>query len=141
MLFAATAMLRQQTADALAAIPSDVTVLYLPGPPPKPVWPLYFRHTLEFIEAGYASARELLDGTATEEDGADVCIPSATLPQSTRARRSWTTQTGGHDPIVVGSRGRGDVASIMLGSVSHRVVHNSRVPVLVVPLPDADRGR
>jgi NTE family protein len=90
MLFAATAMLRQQTADALAAIPSDVTVLYLPGPPPKPVWPLQFRHTLELIEAGYASAHEFLDGTATAKDGADVCIPSVTLPQRTRVQPSWT---------------------------------------------------
>jgi nucleotide-binding universal stress UspA family protein len=50
-------------------------------------------------------------------------------------------ETGGHDLIIVGSRGRGDVASIMLGSVSHSIVHHSRVPVLVVHLPDADRGR
>lgn len=91
MLFAVTAMLRRQAADDLATIPSDVTVLYLPGPHPKPVWPLHFGHTLELIEAGYASAREFLDGTATADDGADVCIPSKTLPQSTRVQRSRAT--------------------------------------------------
>lgn len=91
MLFAATAMLRQQTADALAAIPSDVTVLYLPGPPPKPVWPLHFGHTLELIEAGYASAREF---PASAEDDADLYLPSVTLHQSTRGRSALVDYAG-----------------------------------------------
>jgi NTE family protein len=60
MLFAATAMLRQQTADALASIAPEVTVLYIPGPPPLPIWPLDLRHTASLIQSGHDAAWQFL---------------------------------------------------------------------------------
>ena len=48
---------------------------------------------------------------------------------------------GGHDLVVMGSRGRGAVRSALLGSVSHHVLHHSGVPVLIAHSASAREER
>lgn len=48
--------------------------------------------------------------------------------------------TDNADLLVVGSRGRGRAAEFILGSTSHQCVNRSRVPVVVVPTPEAGDG-
>jgi nucleotide-binding universal stress UspA family protein len=44
----------------------------------------------------------------------------------------------GADVLIVGRRGLGGFAELIVGSFSHKLVHHSPIPVLVVPLPDHD---
>jgi nucleotide-binding universal stress UspA family protein len=80
------------------------------------------------IEAEYDSM--LKAAAKTVPDG----IPSTTVLVHGHAGPAIVDRlkTGEHDLVVMGSRGRGEIKSLLLGSVSQHVLQASPVPVLAV---------
>jgi nucleotide-binding universal stress UspA family protein len=76
---------------------------------------------MEFEEAWCKPLREAsIRYRAVMEDGRAASVISR------------VAQAEGADIIVVGRRGRGGVAELLLGSVSHELVLRSHIPVLVI---------
>ena len=59
------------------------------------------------------------------------CLTREGLPASILLEEAANAHT-----LVVGARGRGGFAGLLLGSVSDQCVHHAPCPVLVVPAPD-----
>jgi len=125
----------REAADIARSQNAHLTLLsayssFLPWPAMMPVG--LTQDTIDQVaEAARTTAQTALDdAVAMVGDG----VATRTLCVDERAADALLDELegGAYDLVVVGSRGRGDVASLMLGSVSHRVVHESRVPVLVV---------
>jgi nucleotide-binding universal stress UspA family protein len=77
--------------------------------------------------------------TAAEMVPDQVSLSTVLGSEPVRQALIHQIKQGAHDLIVMGSRGRGAVRSVLLGSVSHYVLHHSPVPVLIVHA-DPERG-
>ena len=87
--------------------------------------------TARLIENAQAEAEAILS-RARDRIPADLPVTTVLSTKPIRSSLIRQIKEGGHDLVVMGSRGRGAVRSTLLGSVSHYVLHHSPVPVLIV---------
>lgn len=83
------------------------------------------------IESARTEAETIL-GQARERVPDDLSVTTVLADEPIRASLIHQIEGGGHDLVVVGSRGRGAIRAALLGSVSHHALHHSPVPVLIV---------
>jgi nucleotide-binding universal stress UspA family protein len=88
------------------------------------------------MQGAEAEAQRIL-GAARDAVPGDVSVTTVLSTQPIRNALLQQIAHGGHDLIIMGSRGRGAVRSALLGSASHYVLHHSTIPVLIV---HADRA-
>ena len=89
---------------------------------------------VDFDALAAESQREygkLLDH-AVEGAPQDISVTKVLVHGPPGERILEQAEKGRHDLVVMGSRGRGDVRSLLLGSVSHQVLNGGRTAVLIV---------
>ena len=91
------------------------------------------------VSAVHRAAEELLEkrpARSSEGDGVEIerrvveGAPGAVLVEESR----------GADLLVVGSRGHGGFAGLLLGSVSQQCAHHAECPVVIVRAPSGRAG-
>lgn len=122
-----------EAADLALATGAELTVLTV-----VPEFSRWVASTMIVPRALRALQKEVEDAWRAEEMKAVNALPDGIAVtaklRTGRPDEEIVAQVGAgrHDLIVVGSRGRGEVSSMLLGSVSEHVAHASSVPVLIV---------
>lgn len=82
-----------------------------------------------FFEATDEVARELVEGMAVAVEGVEVHTHAVESFDPAQTLVEWSA---GADMLVVSSRGRGGLRSLLLGSVSHDCAQHATCPVVIV---------
>ena len=128
--------------DLARANNARLTVMTVVPPTPTPAIGAAYAAATDIVECARRlenCSLELLNG-AIDSVPADVPVTKV-LGRGDPARAIVEqTRSGTHDLVIMGSRGRGEIRSFLLGSVSHGVLQTCPVPVLIVHAPTPDAG-
>lgn len=92
------------------------------------------------LKPGERGAEEILDHAATIASTVAPDIAVDREPMAGDTVQVLCDASADANLLVVGSRGRGDLAALVLGSVSHGCLHHARCPVAVVHHPSTRGG-
>jgi nucleotide-binding universal stress UspA family protein len=92
------------------------------------------------VQDGEKEAAELLE-EAVKSVPDSVSVTTVASSKPPRVAILTQIKEGDHDLVVLGSRGRGAVRSVLLGSVSHDILHHSSIPVLIVHAEESSEKR
>ncbi|MEW6470877.1 MAG: universal stress protein [Actinomycetota bacterium] len=84
------------------------------------------------IDAYSKEAQQILDATVDAVDATGIAPVERKLVTG-NAASALVEEAKGADLLVVGSRGRGGFAGLLLGSVSQQVAHHAPCPVVIIP--------
>ncbi len=124
---------RLQAVDLAKAEHARLTLFTAVQPPPPTVYASASSAALasQLIDDARAEAEAILRAAA-ERTPEEVSASTVLSPEPPRAALIEQIETGHHDLVVMGSRGLRELSSLLLGSVSHYVLHHSPVPVMIV---------
>jgi nucleotide-binding universal stress UspA family protein len=89
-----------------------------------------------WVEQAIATAEAELQRVVAEVVGENQGVTVHQVVEEGSPARVLVDRAKDADLLVVGTRGRGGFAGLMLGSVSQRCLEHGPVPVAVVPVPD-----
>jgi nucleotide-binding universal stress UspA family protein len=118
------------------AMTNNASLTLLTVVPDAPAWssfgaasvPISLRAVNEQVDDAY---RAILDA-AVERVPRDLPVRTLLRRGPAAAAILGEAASQSHDLVVMGSRGRGELRSLLLGSVSRAVVQDSPIPVLIV---------
>ena len=86
----------------------------------------------EVLDRVTAAAQELMESAVQHAHNHGVAATSSVLEGPAAEAILRVAEAEGFDLIIMGSRGLGHLKGLLMGSVSERVMHQAKIPVMIM---------